>query len=448
MRVLRHQSFLRTRPSRRQVLRMLGVGAGLAPLLPALDGWAAGREPPRRLLLLFTPDGIIADKWWPTGTELDWRLPEDATLAPLMRHRADITVLKGLSRRTSGVGAHQQAMGGLWTGNSLSGGTAAGAASIDQIVARSLAPETDFPSLQLGVQSFYGGEGDLVSKRANLSSYMTFAGPGAPMPAESDPYVLFDRVFAGVGRQGVGDAIPPERLRAEGMSVLDFVRADLAEVRAKVGEQDRRKLDAHLTATREIERRLDRAGTNTVPAPEAGIDLARNANFPALIEVMNRLLVQSLAADHTRVASLQYSRGFSFTKHQWLGHTEIHHSLSHKPTEAPALAAIQKWYMERLATLLDLLKAVREGEGTLLDNMLVVYANELNTGWDHGPGPSPTWWAGRLGGTVRPGGRLLDFTGTHDHNQMLCTIGRAMGLATLEQVGDMGGSGILPGLLA
>jgi hypothetical protein len=163
---------------------------------------------------------------------------------------------------------------------------------------------------------------------------------------------------------------------------------------------------------------------------------------------MNNMMVHTLASDRTRIAYLQYSRGFSLTKHDWLGAKEQHHFLSHKTSEKPILAAIQKWYMEHIAKLFDAMKAVPEGNGTLFDNTLIVYANELHTGWDHSPGPTATWWAGKLGGVVPKTGRFVDYAGANDHNQMLCTIAHAMGVRSVNQVGDMGKGGILPNILA
>jgi hypothetical protein len=452
MNILRIPNLAKRNPTRRQLLKALGVTAGLAPMLPALDGWAATASDRKRLLILFTPDGMVPEKWWPTGSEAAWTLPADGTLEPLMaKHKNDMIVMKGLPHKTQGSGAHEQAMGGLLTGNSLLGNKRAGGASIDQIIAKALPKVTDFQVLNFGVHSFYGGEGDLTSKRTNVNSYIIYTGPGELVPAEDNPYTLFDRIFAGVGTGGVGDTMAMDKLRAERRSILDYVKQDITDVEVKVGKQDRGKIAAHLEATREIERRLDSAGAKPVGAiekPQGGIALDRNANFPMLIPILNKLLVQTLAADRTRVATMQYSRGFSLVKHDWLGAKEQHHFLSHKTAEKPILAAIQKWYMGHINTLLDNLKAIPEGEGSMFDNMLVVYVNELHTGWDHAPGPNPIWWAGKLGGVVPKTGRFLDFAGAYDHNQMLCTMAHAMGVTSVNQVGNMGKGGVIPGLIA
>jgi hypothetical protein len=449
MKLLKIAPLARRNPTRRQLLKALGVGAAVAPLVPALDGWAQTR--PQRLLILFTPDGMVPEKWWPSGTETNWTLPADGTLEPLMaRHKSDMIIMRNMPHKTQGSGAHEQAMGSLLTGNSLMGNKRSGGASVDQMIAKALPKQTDFASLQFGVQSFYGGEGDLTSKRTNVNSYIIYTGPGQLVPAESDPYVMFDRVFAGVGTGGMGDTMAMDRLRAERRSLLDYVKQDISDVKLKVGRLDQLKIDAHLEATREIERRLDSGGAKPIGAitrPDGGIALDRNVNFPKILPIMNKLLVQTLASDRTRVATMQYSRGFSLVKHDWLGAKEQHHFLSHKTSEKPVLAAIQKWYMGHINDLLDQLKGVAEGGGSMFDNMLVVYVNELHTGWDHAPGPNPVWWAGKLGGKIKSTGRYIDWNSTYDHNQMLCTIAHAMGATSINQVGDMGKGGILPNIL-
>ena len=445
-------------PSRRQLLRALGVSAAAAPLVPALDGWAAAADAPaKRLLLLFTPDGIVPDQWWPQGTETDFTFP--AILEPLNRHKADMIVLKDMPRHNGGSGgAHEHAMGGLWTGNSISGNQGM-APSVDQIIAKGLPTVTDFQSLQFGVQSFFN-TGDANAKAASVNSYMIYSGPRAKVPAESDPYKMFDRIFgAGFRPATPGGAPMPgapditmDRVRAEKKSILDFLKADLSDVRLKLGKDDGVKVDAHLESVRDIERRLQGTiGGPVLTACSPGgkpqmIDLNNNASFPALITVTNKMVAAAFACDRTRIASLQYSRGFSNHVHSWVGARETHHTLSHGTANAPVLAKIQTFYMGHIAQLLDDLKAVDEAGKPMLDNMLVVYGNELFLGWTHGVSPEPCWWAGRLGGAVKPG-RFLDFAGKFDHNQMLQTMTRLMGV-DVPKVGDLGAAGTIPALLA
>jgi hypothetical protein len=459
---LRTLSLAKSFASRRQLLKALGAGAAVAPFVPTLDAWAqmggSGGKPPQRLLLLFTPDGIVPDLYWPKGSETDFTFPTGGILEPLNRHKADMIVFKDMPRHNGGSGgAHEHAMGGLWTGNSIASNQVM-AASADQIIAKGLAPKTDFPSLQFGVMSYYDS-GSANAKAASVNSYMIASGPKARMPAEADPYKAFDRVFGGdfnTGMPGAGastSAPAMDRIRAERKSVLDFLKTDLALVKAKVGKDDIGKIDAHNQSIREIEERL--AGTKgdailtSCKAPDKPkmVDLNKGENLPELCTIVNKIVAATFACDRTRIASLQYSRAFSNAIHTWVGAKETHHTLSHGTQNAPVLAKIQVFYMNHIAQLLDDLKAFQENGKPMLDNMLVVYANELYLGWTHGVSPSPCFWAGKAGGAINRTGRFLDYAGKYDHNQMLQTMAHVMGVK-VQKIGDLGAMGTLPDILA
>lgn len=449
----------KTATTRRQLLKAFGASAALSPFVPTLDAWAQGNAPVR-LLLVFTPDGIVPDKWWPTGSETAWNFPADGIMAPLNAHKPDMIFFKDMPRFNGGSGgAHEHAMGGLWTGNSINANQAM-APSVDQIIASKLPKVTDFQSLQFGVQSFFNA-GDANAKAASVNSYMIYSGPRARMPAESDPYKAFDRVF-GTFKPPAGGPTPPspvpdnmDRVRAEKKSVLDFITADLEYLKGKVGKDDVSKIDAHHDTIRDIERRL--SGTNPatggvvaeckVPGKAPMIDLNSNASHPMLCEVVPKLVVATLACDRTRIASLQFARGFSNAVHSWVGARETHHTLSHGTQNAPVLAKIQHFYMGYIAKMVDELKAIKEQGKPMLDNMLMVYGNEVYLGWTHGVSPEPCFWLGKAGGKIKSTGRFLDFAGKFDHNQMLQTMTHIMG-TPVDKVGDLGKPGILPGIIS
>jgi hypothetical protein len=248
-----------------------------------------------------------------------------------------------------------------------------------------------------------------------------------------------------------------DRLRAEKKSIIDALKGEFADIQPKVAREDRIKITNHLDAIRDIERRLDSGGAKMVGAipastkPTAGIALDRTANYEKLIPIMNKIVVAALAADRTRIASLQYSRGFSQIRHSWVGAKEAHHTLSHMTTEKVVLAAIQRWYCEHFANLIDQFKAVQEYGQSLFDSTLMVYSNELALGWTHGCSPAATWWAtgakGKFGGTIPRPGRFLDFSGSaFDYNQMLVSMAQAMGATAVDKIGDFGKAGKIPTL--
>jgi hypothetical protein len=447
MRLATKAALDRRPPTRRSLLRALGVTAAAAPLLPALDGWAA--DPIKRLALVFSPHGVIPADYWPTGTETSFTFPAGGILEPLLPHKQDLLILKGVSRKVAGKsGLHEVAFGNLWTGNTTIGDDG-GAASVDQIIVKGLPRATDFESLQFGVQCPYGGEGDITRLTSSPNNSNIFAGPRQRLEPETDPYAMFDRLFAGGIKPAVGDAAAFERIRAEKKSVIDFVTAEIGDLQGRLGQDDRLKIDAHLEATRDIERRLQMPAKTCggVTRPDGMLDLGKADNLPVLIGLMNKLLVASFACDRTRVASMQYTRAFSFHKYPALGVNEGHHALSHKAGDR-RIGQITRWYMGHLKDLIDLLKAVPEGGGTLFDSMLLVWGSEVFTGWDHASAPSPVLFAGKAGGAIPRTGRFLDFGGQNDHNQLLVTIAHAMGQTSVTRIGDLGSQGRLPNILA
>jgi hypothetical protein len=451
MRLLRTLARGKGTTSRRQLLRALGVSAVAAPFVPCLDGWAApGATPPRRLVLLFSPHGVIPETYWPTGTETAFTFPAGGILEPFNRHKADMVLFKNLKRQTKGRGAHEIVMCNLWTGGSMALPTQdANGPSVDQIIAKALPRETSFESLQFGVQCSWWGEGDIVAKAGSVNSSMINAAAHQRIYPENDPYRMFDRLFTGGTGPAAGNSMDGARLRDERKSILDFVKEELGDVERRVGKSDRMKITAHLEGTRDIERRLQepQAMCGAVTRPDGTLDLGANDNHPKIIPIMNKLMVSALACDRTRIASMQYSRSFSNLKHTWVGANGGHHDISHNAGAKKILTDIQRWYMSHLADLVDGFKGADETGKPMLDSTLVAYCAELYTPWNHVAEPSPCFFVGKAAGALPRTGRLLDLP-DNDHNQFLTTICRAMGVNSVDKVGDLGKSGILPGVLA
>ncbi len=454
MKLLRNLSLGKANPSRRQLLKALGLSAAAYPLMPTLNGWAQEGSQPLRLLLTFTSSGVVPEQWYPTGSETAFNFPAGGSTEPFNKHKADMIFFRGLKRGAAGGGGHEASTGGVWTGNSCVSSVAQ-APSVDQIIAKAIPKATDFQSYQFGVHCFYAAEGDIASKRKNNNPYIIHAGKAQKIESQCDPYKVYDQLFAGINMGGVGDTMNMDRLRAEKRSVLDALKGEFSDLEVKVAREDKLKIASHLESVREIERRLDSAGPRmigAIPRPQGGIALDRSANYPQLIGVMNRMVVAALASDRTRIASLQLSRGFSQILHSWVGAREDHHTMSHKEGEKATLAKIQGWYCQRFSELFDLMKAVPEGNGTLLDHTLVAYSNELALGWTHGVDPAATYWVtgaqGRFGGKLKSSGRFLDYSNQFDYNQMLQTMCHLMGATSVTKVGDFGKPGIIAPLLA
>ncbi len=426
--------------ARREFLKSVGLPAAAAPFLPLLN--ASGRERvfPKRLVLVFTPHGTIPDAWKPEGTETNFRL--GPILKPLQRHKKDLNIIAGLEVRAPGVGApHTKGPAILWTGSPLlsdktflredaAGGLYYGwnsGPSIDQVIARTVGLTTPYRSIELGVRA--GGN--------HPGSRMIYAGPRQPVPPESNPYAVLGRVFAAGGKTY-------EQLQQHRKSTNDVLKADLDSFRREAGADDREKLDAHLAAVRSIETRLEQkpvACRRAPRLPDQSLDPYAVENTPRVWELQQDLLVASLACDVTRVASLQYRIGENDSdRYTWLdiaheGHHLITHSGDSNAVERANLTKIYTWYADRFARLLDGLASVKEGNGTLLDNTLVVWGSEIAKGNSHSFEGVPFVTAGGCGGVVRTG-RFLEYPAKTPHNRFLVSLAHAMGVPGISTFGS------------
>jgi hypothetical protein len=438
--------------SRRQLLKALGISAAASPFVPTLDGWASAASSPQRLFLLYSPHGVIPQNYWPSGTETNFTFPAGGILEPLTPYKSDMLIFKGLKRDTRGSGDHERCFLNIWTGTALAPGTQeANGPSIDQIVAKAIKPQTDFESLQFAVQPHYTSDTDSTSRAGRSDGNMIYSGPKQRLPAEFDPFKMFDRLFAAPGMTAGATDMDGEKIRLRRMSILDFVGQELGDLqKTVVGKDDQQKIDAHMESVRDIERRLQMPvkSCGAVPRPEGGLDINLGANFPKLIGIMNQLSAAAFACDRTRIASMQYSRGFSRHTHTWLGLKDWHHTISHNAGATGPLTAMQRWYYERFKELLDMLKGYTENGKPMLDSMLVLYIAELYTPWNHVAYPSVCWTVGKANGALPRVGRYIDYGNMYDHNQFLVTMVRAMGVQGVNKVGDLGGEGPVPNVLA
>ncbi len=433
--------------SRRRFLRGAGgVAVGL-PFLNILGGCsqsstARGSQrkhaetdgAPKRVLFVFSPNGTIHQNWAPTGGETDFALSE--ILMPLTPFREKLLILNGLDMKSTSNGpgdAHQKGMGHMLTGTALQegdlftggGGELAGwggGMSIDQRIANHIGGDRKFGSLELGAQ---------VSTSANVWSRMSYSGPGQPLPPDDNPYSAFDRIFSDLN----ADPFELEQVRAKRGTVLDHVNRDFEALQAKVGQEDRDHLERHASTIRDLEMRLQ-SGIGELgaqcEAPELGapIDHQLRENYPQVVRLQMDLAAMALTCDLTRVASLQLSNAVGGHVHSWLGHSRGHHDFSHdgdsNSDTRQKITDINTWYAEQFAYLLGKLDSVQEGDGTLLDNTVVVWVNELGKGNNHSRDNVPIVMAGSAGGHFRTG-RYLNY-GSRTHNNLWVSLQNAFGI--------------------
>ena len=442
--------------SRRELLRRLGVGSAVLPFLGNLPSLAAtgSTAPKKRLVIVFSPDGVVKKNFWPTEPGPFTTLPpvvQPIELPPILRplepFRDQLLMLKGVHDKVQGDGdRHMRGMGCLLTGIELFPGNIQGGGetpagwssglSIDQEIKNFLQsqPET---ATRMGSLEF----GVLVPNRADTWTRMIYTGPNKPVTPIDDPYQMFHRLY--------GQMKDRESMR----SVLDELREDLATVSSALPVEDRRILEEHAALVRGFEKEMashHAEVAHAVPVLEQGI-VEQNDQMPKISRMQIELVVASLAADFTRVASLQYTNSVGQPHMKWLGIEEGQHDLSHEPNSNEAaqekLTKINTWYAGEVAHLAKRLAETPEpgGQGSLLDHTTILWTNELGEGNSHSLDDIPWLMVGNgLGFTM---GRCLDFKGV-PHNRLHLAIAHAMGHTGLVRFGnpDYCGDGPLAGL--
>ncbi len=455
--------------SRRRLLQGAGSLAGMAAFARLFQAEEAHAQtaPPLRFVAIFTPHGMVPEHWVPRGGELDFDLDfEGSMLRPLQAHRSRLLVLDGLDYRVlyeRGNTGHEGGPVTFLTGSQVS--TATGEElplgdSLDQRLATALGAATRFRSLALNAYEQFGGQ--------HVYNTISFRADGSRVPFERSPAALYARLFGDMVDDSSGAAAALARKR----SLLDFVLGDAQRLRTRLGGPERSKLDAHLQALRDIERRLGAgygAGCVKPPAPPE-LDVAQLgelARVPELTQLHLALVARAFACDLTRFVTFTCSP----PSMPWLGITQdIHNDIAHVVDSSDAgersaarlrLSRVQQWHAQQVAGFLDLLAAIPEGSGSVLDNTLVLWGNELGNPAAHASLGIPTVLAGGAGGRFRMGrflrlrpaeGPLEGWSGPGapaprlvPHNRLLVSIAQAFGLET-NTFGHPDYSGTLAGL--
>ena len=431
------------RISRRTLLR--GIGASLA--LPSLEimgaqSAAAGGKAPQRLISVFHPNGVFPKAWDVKGLGAGHEL--SPILSPLQSLIGDFSIVQGLDNKGKG---HVQLTGSFLTGCSIT--DKKNGISLDQQLAQKVGHNTILPSLELGTepprQGSASGEPIAYANTVSWSSETTRVSP------EINPQVAFDRLF----RSHSG----PEARRAalNRKSVIDLVLEDAKSLRSKASKPDQAKLDEYLDSVRAVEVRVDKTlnpperdwtpptKPDALERPAPGIPHDREAHLKMMIDLM----VLSLWTDTTRVATLMTAHGFSRQNFSFLdGVNSDHHGMSHHKNKADAVAeytTVSRWYVSQYAYLLERLKAIDEGENSLLGNSIVMYGSGMKDGNGHVKTDLPLLVAGQGGGAFKQGQLLKNPAGT-PHANLLLTIGQGLGLET--EVFNGASTGVVDGLLA
>jgi hypothetical protein len=381
--------------SRRALLR--GAGATLAlPLLesmiPAGVARAAEDATPQRFAALYVPHGTILDRWTPADSDALELSPVLRSLEPF---KSRLTVVSGLRLESAygqdaSANLHHARSASCWL-TCVSPGTGPTPNSLDQLVAEHKGRETRLPSLELSLD-------DLTS--------ISFRAPNVPLPMESNPQVVFERLF--------GDGSTPAERAArqrQAASLLDSVAADAAALGRTLPGNDRARLERYLEDVREIERRLGlarNADTDSLEVPAKPERIP--ADFEAHAKLMFDLLVLAWTADATRVSTVMIAKELNNRVYARSGVTEPFHNLSHHsniPGNIERFARLNAYHVSTtFAYFLGKLRNTPDGDATLLDRALVLYGSGMSNPNQHEHGPLPIVVAGGASGK-RAGARHI-----------------------------------------
>ena len=436
--------------SRRTVLR--GLGAAVA--LPLLDGmvpaFAAVRntaaKPVPRLGVVYIPNGMFMQNWTPKSDGATFEFTP--ILKPLEPFREQLLVMSGLSSTpppdNAGVesGLHARASTRFLTHvvprRALDSSIAAGV-SMDQHAARLLGEKTQLASLELALEARdFAGACD-VGYSCTYTNTISWRGDSTPLPMEHNPRAVFERLF---GDEGNTDpAVRLARIQ-EDRSVLDSVTARVADLRQQIGARDQAKLGEYLDAVRDVERRIQLAeaqSSRDLPIVDQPVGVPDT--FEAHAKLMFDMQVLAYQSDLTRIITFMMGRELSGRAFPEVGAPGGHHPTSHHqgdPLALEQLTKIKTFHVELFAYYLDKLRATEDGDGTLLDNVMIIFGAGMSDSNQHAPSDLPIVLAGGGAGQLK-GGRHVKYPVPTPLANLNLSLLDKLGVPTIESIGDSTG---------
>lgn len=421
--------------SRRSVLRGLGTSVGLplldamVPAATALAQTAATIQP--RLGFVYFPHGAVMEHWVPAATGTGFEVSE--ILAPAAAHKNKMTIVSGLRNKPAESNDPHGIVVGTWLRCVAPNDPSGRGVTADQIAAQQIGQGTTFPSIEVGTPS---GGPCAPGFSCSFGSSIAFPTPDVGLPIENNPRKLFFQLFG----QG-DDAAERAAIVDETGSILDSIMSDANTLQRKLGAEDIARVDNYLESVREVERRVqmmksqDLSGVE-IPAAPVGIP----SNFEEHLTILFDLIALAYQINLTNVATFLMEKEVSMRTYANLGVTEAFHPLSHHgddPAKKERLTRVQAFHTQVFTKFLDRLDSMQEGNGTVLDNSIILFGSNMSNSDKHNQDPLPNAVFGLGGGTIR-GGQHLAYEQNTPHANLLLTLLNRAGVEQ-ESFGDATG---------
>jgi hypothetical protein len=428
--------------SRRMLLK--GAGAGLSlPLLdamiPASTALAATVAAPRpRLGFFYFPHGAVMENWTPSTPGRDYDLK--SIVEPLSAFRNQMTIVSNLGNKPGESRAVHALVPATWLScvHPKEGLEPSMAATVDQIAATHIGQDTPWPSLEIATAQGHGvGSACERGYGCSYSGTLSFRNASTPLPVESNPRQLFLRLF------GQGDSLTERRfLTQQTASLLDMISGEVASLSRSLGPQDQRTLRDYLDSVREIERRIqntERGDVAKLSLPE--VPGATSQNFDEHLRLMFDLTALAWQGNLTRVQTFMIAPEVSEQTYNHIGVPDAFHAISHHandPAKKARLAKIQQYHSMVFADFVTKLAKMPDGEGSILDNSMLLYGSNMSNSNAHNQYPLPTAIIGGGAGRLRGGQHINLAQRTPLANVHLTLLQRAG--VPIESVGDSTGA--------
>jgi len=433
------------RLSRRTVLR--GMGASIAlPLLdsmvPAMTALAQTvAKPVIRFGAYYVPNGVIPGQWFPTAEGAGFEFTP--SLKPLEPFRDRLLVLSGLDSvpppppGERQFNNHADASTRFLTDTTPGRAVRAGI-SVDQLIAKASGQDTALPSLEIALESVDSGATCDFGRSCVYTGTIAWAGPESPLPMEQSPTAAFERLF--------GDSASTEsgarRLRMrERSSILDSLVGEVAGLQSRVSPADRSKISGYLESVRDVERRIARAIAHNAEVPVINRPADSPESFAEHARLMFDLQLLAFQGDVTRVSTFMIGREFSGRTYSEIGVPDAHHPISHHRRDAGRMekcAKINHYHVSLFSEFVDKLKQTPDGDGSLLDHVVMLYGAGMSEGNGHIPLNLPILLIGGGGGALKSGRHIKAPAGTPLAN-LHVTLLNKMGVPT-ERHGNSTGA--------